>query len=90
MPESLDHLKAALRDLPQDKLQALLAEVATAAGQGAVAIARDSTGAVIVTGSDNIVGDNNSVVIHQEADGETLKKAFLEAIKSMACCKVMV
>lgn len=63
MSESLENLKAALKDLPQENLQALLAEV-TASGQGAVAIARDATGAKIVTGSDNILGDNNQVVIH--------------------------
>ena len=79
MSESLENLKAALKDLPQENLQALLAEV-TASGQGAVAIARDATGAKIVTGSDNILGDNNRVVIHQGMDVETLKRVLQEVL----------
>jgi hypothetical protein len=79
MLESLENLKAALKDLPQENLQALLAEV-TASSQGAVAIARDATGAKIVTGSDNILGDNNRVVIHQGMDAETLKLVLQEVL----------
>ncbi|MEA5447550.1 NACHT domain-containing protein [Leptolyngbya sp. CCNP1308] len=81
MSESLENLKAALKDLPQENLQALLAEV-TASGQGAVAIARDATGAKIVTGSDNILGDHNRVVIHQGMDAETLKLVLQELLAS--------
>lgn len=83
MSESLENLKAALKDLPQDNLQALLAEV-TASGQGAVAIARDANGAKIVTGSDNILGDSNRVVIHQGMDAETLKLVLQEVLAAQS------
>ena len=83
MSESLENLKAALKDLSQENLQALLAEV-TASGQGAVAIARDATGAKIVTGSDNILGDNNRVVIHQGMDAEILKLVLQEVLAAQS------
>jgi hypothetical protein len=79
MSDSLENLKAALKELSQENLQALLAEV-IASGQGAVAIARDATGAKIVTGSDNIVGNNNSVMIHQGMDAESLKQVLQEVL----------
>ncbi len=83
MLESLENLKAALKDLPQENLQALLAEV-TASGQGAVAIARDATGAKIVTGSDNILGDHNRVVIHQGMDADALKLVLQEVLAAQS------
>ena len=83
MSDSLENLKAALKELPQENLQALLAEV-TASGQGAVAIARDATGAKIVTGSDNILGDHNRVVIHQGMDAETLKRVLQEVLAAQS------
>ena len=81
--DSLENLKAALKELSQENLRALLAEV-TASGQGAVAVARDATGAKIVTGSDNILGDNNRVVIHQGMDAETLKLLLQEVLAAQS------
>ena len=79
MSDSLENLKAALKELPQENLQALLAKV-NVSSQGAVALARDATGAKIITGSDNILGDHNRVVIHQGMDAETLKLVLQEVL----------
>lgn len=79
MTQNLAQLKATLAALPVSELQTLLAEVTTASGHGAVAIVHGANGSVIITGSDNIVGDNN-VVIHQGIDADTLEEIFREIL----------
>jgi hypothetical protein len=69
MSDAIELLKAILREkLPDDLVQALMSELTLASGNGAVAIGGDASDAVIVTGSQNVVGDNNRVVIHQGTD----------------------
>lgn len=83
MTQSLAQLKATLAELPVSELKALLTEVINASGHAEhsiVTIARDADGSVIITGSENIVGNNNNVVIHQGADTDTLKKIFQEIL----------
>ena len=76
MSDALEMLKAILKEkTPDDQVQALMAELTIASGKGAVAI-RESSGAVTITGSQNIVGDNNQVVINQGTDPEGLAKMF--------------
>jgi hypothetical protein len=75
MSNPIETLKAILSEkLPDNQVQALMAELAIALGNGSVAIARDAdaTDAVTLTGSQNIAGDNNRVVINQGIDYKEL------------------
>ena len=75
MSNALDTLKAILGEkLSGEQVQALMAELTIASGEGAVAIAGDATGAVTLTGSQNIAGNNNQVVIHQGINADELVK----------------
>lgn len=60
MSKELETIKAILAEkLPEDQVRELMAKVTMASGNGSVAIAGDASGAVTVTGSQNIAGDNN-------------------------------
>ncbi len=73
MSEELEKLKAILsKKLPEAEVQTFMAEFTLASGQGAVAISGDAAEAIIITGNQNIVGDNNSFVINQGTDPEEL------------------
>ncbi len=75
MSKELETLKAILAEKhPEDKVRKLISALTIASGNGSVAIAGDATGAVTVTGSQNIAGDNNHVVIHQGITSEELVK----------------
>jgi hypothetical protein len=83
MSEVLETLKTILSEkLPDDQVQALMAELTVAAGKGSVAIAGDATGAVTLTGSHNITGDNNRVVVNQGIDSEELVKALRQLLQT--------
>jgi hypothetical protein len=73
MSTPLEKLKAILSEnLPDERVQALMSELTSASGDGAVAIAGDANGAVTITGSQNINGNNNIVIIDQGIDAEEL------------------
>jgi hypothetical protein len=82
MSNVLDTLKTILsKELPEDQAQAFINELTYALGQGSVEISKDATGSVIVTGSNNIVGDNNQIVINQSVNSEELVKNLRQLIK---------
>jgi HEAT repeat protein len=84
MSKALEMLKAILSEkLPDTEVQALIAELTIASGKGAVAIGGDASEAVIITGSQNIVGDNNRVVINQGTDPEELVKMLRSILWKM-------
>jgi len=84
MTNVLETLKAILsQKLPDAEVQALIAELTIASGNGSVAIAGDATGAVTVTGSQNIVGNNNHVVINQNADPTELAETLHYLLQKM-------
>jgi hypothetical protein len=73
MSKELETLRAILAEnLPEDQVCELISTLTIASGNGSVAIDGDAAGAVTVTGSQNIVGDNNHVVIHQGITAEEL------------------
>ena len=73
MSNALDTLKAILGEkLSGEQVQALMAELTIASGEGAVAISGDATGSVTLTGSQNIAGNDNQVVIHQGINADEL------------------
>jgi|GEM_PF-2781234 len=75
MSEALETLKAILSEkLPEAEVQALIAKLTVASGNGSVAINGDASEAVIVTGSRNIIGDNNQVIVNQGTDPDELVK----------------
>lgn len=75
MSNELERLKAILSEkLPDAEVQALIAELTIASGDGSVSIRGDATEAVIVTGNKNIIGDNNQVVINHGTDPNELVK----------------
>lgn len=77
MSTPLEKLKAILSEnLPEEQVQALMSELASASGDGSVAITGDATDAVTVTGNKNIAGDNNRVVIYQGIDPKELIEIF--------------
>ncbi|NJR70733.1 MAG: hypothetical protein HC771_20390 [Synechococcales cyanobacterium CRU_2_2] len=60
MSKELEILKAILVEkLPEGQVSELIDKLTIASGNGSVAIAGDASGAVTVTGSQNIAGDNN-------------------------------
>ena len=66
MSDKLEILKEILsKKLPPEQVESLMSELAIAFGNGSVAIAGDATEAVILTGNQNVLGDNNQVVINQ-------------------------
>ena len=83
MSNALDTLREILGEkLSDEQVQALIAELAIASGEGSVAIAGDATSSVTLTGSQNIAGNNNQVVIHQGINANELVKilhGFLDA-----------
>jgi energy-coupling factor transporter ATP-binding protein EcfA2 len=85
--DGLEKLKAILRkkfpDALDAEVQALITELTIALGKGAVAIGGDASEAVIITGSQNIVGDNNRVVINQGTDPEELVKMLRSILWEM-------
>ncbi len=84
MLEGLEKLQAVLsKKLPDTEVQALITELMIASGKGAVAIEGDASEAVIITGSQNIVGDNNRVVINQGTDPEELVKMLRSLLREM-------
>ena len=75
MSEALETLKAILSEkMPEAEVQALMAELTVASGNGSVVIGGNASEAVIVTGSRNIIGDNNQVIVNQGADPDELVK----------------
>jgi protein associated with RNAse G/E len=58
--------------LPDAEVQAFLADLTIASGNGSVYNWWRSTEAVIVTGSRNIVGNNNQVIVNQGTDPDEL------------------
>lgn len=73
MLDILENLKVILNKvLSEDEAQKLLSELKTANEKGSVAITGDSSESLIITGSQNIVGDNNQVVINQGIDPNEL------------------
>ena len=73
MSDKLEILKEILsKKLPPEQVESLMSELAIAFGNGSVAIAGDATEAVILTGNQNVLGDNNQVVINQSIDTEEL------------------
>jgi len=74
MSEPLKRIKEILsKELSDNKVQDLMAELTIASGNGSVAIKGDAKGAVILTGKQHIVGDNNNVVINE---GVSLEKLY--------------
>jgi energy-coupling factor transporter ATP-binding protein EcfA2 len=84
MSEALERIRAILsRELPDAEVQDLVTELTIASGRGAVAIDGDAMEAVIITGSQNIVGDNNRVVINQGTNPEELVKMLRNLVQEM-------
>jgi HEAT repeat protein len=82
MSEAIEKLKAILREkLLDDEAKMILSELTIASGKCSVSIGGDATESVIVTGSNNIVGDNNHV-INQNTDPETIRQIFVEILSS--------
>ncbi|GAB4369663.1 MAG: hypothetical protein Kow00121_09750 [Elainellaceae cyanobacterium] len=78
MSDAWETLKAILKErLPDDQVQALMAELTIAIGNGAVAIGGDATGAIIITDS------QNSVTIHQGIGSEELIKMLRSLLQEM-------
>ena len=75
MTNVLETLKAILsQKLPDAEVQALIAELTIASGNGSVAINGDATEAIIVTGNRNIVGDNNQIIVNHGTNPDELVK----------------
>ncbi|MEI6428625.1 MAG: ATP-binding protein [Pseudanabaena sp. ELA607] len=73
MSDKLEMLKEILsKKLPPEQVESLMSELAIAFGNGSVAIAGDATEAVILTGNQNVLGNNNQVVINQSINTEDL------------------
>jgi hypothetical protein len=71
----LDLLEQILNEkLPTEQVNSLIERLTIASGDGAVAIAGDASGSVIITENRNVTGDNNHVIIHQGIDAEELVK----------------
>ena len=84
MSKALETLKKILSEkLPKAEVEALVAELTSASGNGAVAIQGDATEAVIVTGNQSIVGDNNRIVINQSTDVEELARVLRSKLREM-------
>ena len=73
MSDKLEMLKEILsKKLPPEQVESLMSELAIAFGNGSVAITGDATEAVILTGNQNVLGNNNQVVINQSINTEDL------------------
>jgi hypothetical protein len=82
MSDALETLKTILNEkLSDDEAQAFAAELTRASGEGSVAISGDATGAVTLTGSQNIAGNNNQFVINQGIDVVELVKILLSVLR---------
>jgi hypothetical protein len=83
--DGFERLKAILQEkLPDAEVQVIMAELAIAFGNGSVAITGDATNAVTLTGSQNIGGDHNQVVINQGITSEELSKIFRQLLQQNA------
>jgi ABC-type multidrug transport system fused ATPase/permease subunit len=73
MPATLEKLNAILSEkLPEQESHALMSELMNALRDGSVAISGDATGAVLVTGNQNVVGYGNQVIINNGIDRKEL------------------
>lgn len=84
MSDALEKLKKILKEkLPDTEAEALIAELTVASGNGSVAIGEDASDAVIATGNQNMLGDNNRFVIHQGTSADELIKLLSYLLKEI-------
>jgi hypothetical protein len=82
MSKALETLKKILSEkLPEAEVEALVAELKIASGNGSVSINGDAAEAVIVTGSKNIIGDNNQVIFNHGTDPDELIKMLRQVFQ---------
>ena len=67
--------------MPDSEVQTLIAELTVASGNGSVAIGGNASEAVIITGSRNIIGDNNQVIVNQGTDPDELVKMLRQVFQ---------
>jgi Effector-associated domain 10 len=77
MSNELDLLEQILSEkLSAEQVKSLMSRLTLAAGDGSVAIEGGAAGAVIITGNQNIVGDNNAFTINPGIDAEELARVL--------------
>jgi hypothetical protein len=77
MSNELDLLEQILSEkLSAEQVKSLISRLTLAAGDGSVAIEGGAAGAVIITGNQNIVGDNNAFTINPGIDAEELARVL--------------
>jgi hypothetical protein len=83
MSNELNLLEQILSEkLPTEQVKSLMSRLTLASGDGSVAIEGGAAGAVIITGNQNIIGDNNVFTINSGVDAEEIVKMLRKLLNS--------